>query len=165
MRERMVREQSDLMSTEPLAWGRSVWWLTSRRAPEVILHNYATLAAEFQVTLAHPLLDEGFLAALAREGGLLGLTSRTAAMEHLFGDVLPRELIHRQQKSRFNRAFMGRPTREFASGWDGSGVDSANVDATILRECWLSDEPPALSMTLLHVAWLASQGLTTMGEP
>jgi hypothetical protein len=53
----------------------------------------------------------------------------------------------------------GPGARAFASSWDGRGLDEALVDPVRLREEWLAPRPNARSITSLHQAWLASQGL------
>jgi asparagine synthetase B (glutamine-hydrolysing) len=144
------------MATEPLPWQRSVWWLHRRRYSAISLSNYKLLAAESGARLSMPLLEPRFLAAVASARGPLGYQSRTAAMRDLFGDVLPSRVIERSSKAYFNRAYVGVESREFAKGWDGSGVDATLVDAERLREEWLSAMPSAISTLLLQSAWLKS---------
>lgn len=143
--------------SEPLAWDRALWWVRRRRAVDVVLTNYAALGAEFDVSVGHPLLDAGFLAALGRAGGRWGYAGRTALMRILFSDVLPDEILRRSSKASFDRAYMGEPMRAFARDWDGCGVDPELVDPEALRAAWLSDRPSTLSGTLLQQAWLAAQ--------
>jgi asparagine synthase (glutamine-hydrolysing) len=57
----------------------------------------------------------------------------------------------------FGLAFWKRESREFAAGWDGSGVDQAVVDPERLREVWRLPSPLFGSATLLQRAWLAGQ--------
>jgi hypothetical protein len=150
-------------ASEPLSWDRSIWWVRHRRAVEAVVTNYEALGTEFGVRVGHPLLEEGFLAALARFGGRWGFAGRTALMRILFSDVLPDEVLRRSSKASFDRAYMGAPTREFARDWDGSGVDTALVEPEALRAAWLSDHPSTLSGTLLQQAWLATQGVSMGG--
>lgn len=148
---------------EPLRWDRATWWLRHRRAVHAVLGCYHALGAEHSVTVAHPLLDHDFLAALAAAGGRWGYAGRTALMRRLFADVLPDEILRRTSKASFDRAYMGEATREFARAWDGSGVDPDLVDPEALRRAWLSDEPSTLSGLLLQSAWLASRPATVTG--
>ena len=145
-------------AAEPLRWDRSLVWVSRRRAAVVCTHNYRLVALQHDCTMLEPLRDERFLSALASHGGWKGFPSRTAAMRFLAGDLLPEEILTRNTKAYFNRAYMGAPTREFAESWNGSGVDHDLVDAERLREEWLSPEPSATTGLLLQQAWLAQQG-------
>ncbi|PZF85491.1 asparagine synthase-related protein [Jiangella anatolica] len=150
-------------AAEPLAWGRSIWWVRHRRAVDAVLTNYAALGAEHDVRVGHPLLDERFLAALAGFGGRWGFAGRTDLMRVLFADLLPEAVLSRASKASFDRAYLGEPTREFARTWDGSGVDTTLVDPDVLRSAWLSDRPSTLSGTLLQQAWLSAQPVAAGG--
>lgn len=142
-------------AAEPLSWDVSIWWSIHRRAVRAVVANYAAMGADHDVHVYHPLMDEGFLAALARAGGRWGYAGRTDLMRRLFADVLPDEILRRSTKASFDRAYMGRSTREFAVGWDGSGVDPELVDPDELRRVWCADQPTTFSAVALHAAWLA----------
>jgi asparagine synthase (glutamine-hydrolysing) len=116
------------------------------------------LAEESDATVVHPLVDPGFLAALAKAGGRIGFGSRTAAMHAVFGGepLLPDALLSRERKAVFHLAYTRRPTREFAKRFDGTGLDSDLVDAERLRAEWLSPVPNFASALALQAAWLAS---------
>jgi asparagine synthase (glutamine-hydrolysing) len=157
--ERHVRLAAADASAEPLTYGAATRSITRRRSFATISHNHAVAAAEYGVRALDPLLDDRFVAALARAGGPLGFTGRTATMQALFSDVLPQAVLGRTTKASFNRAHAGDATREFARTWDGSGVDEDLVDVDRLRDVWLSDEPTMATGVLLHSAWLASEGL------
>jgi hypothetical protein len=156
--ERHIHLVAEDLTSEPLLWDRSILWLARRRGAAVVAHNYRLVAAEHGVSVVDPLLDPRFLAALAQLGGHLGFAGRTQAVRTLFGDVLPTSVVERGTKASFNRAFLGRSTREFAQEWDGSGVDGRLVDAARLREEWLSERPSAISSVLLQAAWLHTTG-------
>ena len=144
------------LASEPISTAGSLEWLLTRRAAAMASHNYAALAAEYGLTLHEPLLDPGFVRALAGVAGRWGFASRTDAMRTLFADVLPDEILARRSKAYFNRAFMGEETRAFAGSWDGTGLDPELVDVEVLRDEWLSDYPSAISTPLLQAAWLNS---------
>mgnify|MGYP001225202379 CR=1 FL=1 len=144
-------------AAEPLRYDESTWFLTRRRSFAVGVSNHAARAAEYGIITHDPLLDRGFIAALARSGQRWGFRSRTAAMQALFTDVLPKEVLSRPTKARFNQAHTGSATRDFARTWDGSGVDPELVDVARLRDVWLSDEPTMGTGMLLHSAWLATE--------
>ena len=143
--------------SEPLRWDEAVWWVRHRRVARVLDHNHRLVAREHDLTASDPLLDEGFVAALARWGGRWGGATRTDTMAELFGHLLPPALVQRRQKAAFNGAFFNEHTRAFAREWDGSGVDAELVDVDELRRLWLSDVPPGPTSMLLQAAWLATQ--------
>jgi asparagine synthase (glutamine-hydrolysing) len=170
LRPAAAREHHRLLASDeaaqPLRWDVATWWLKHRRAVGVALRDYAAIAAEQDVRLGHPFLDDAFLAALARAGGRWGYAGRTALMRTLFADVLPDELLRRSGKASFDRAYMGAATREFARSWDGAGVNPALVDPDVLRAAWTSDTPSTLNGLLLQSAWLASRSSTvTVARP
>ena len=146
-------------AAEPLHAGAATRSVARQQSFATISHNHAAAAAEYRIRAFDPLLDERFVAALARAGGATGFPGRTATMQALFSDVLPREVLFRTSKAAFNRAHAGAATREFARTWDGSGVDEELVDVERLRAVWLSDQPTMAAGVLLHQAWLASAGL------
>ena len=141
---------------EPLRYDAATWLIATRRSFATIAHNHAAVADEYEIKASDPLLDAGFIAALARTGGAWGYSSRTSTMNALFADVLPLAVINRSTKAWFNQAYAGEATREFARSWDGVGVDHDLVDAEKLRAVWLSDEPTMAAGMLLHSAWLAT---------
>jgi asparagine synthase (glutamine-hydrolysing) len=110
-------------------------------------------------TVLAPLLEPGFVGALARAGGRCGWGTRTATMNALAGDLLPAEVIRRSGKARFNRAFFGAESRAFAAAWTGRGLDEALVDPEALRREWLSEVPDFRTALLLQSAWLADREL------
>ena len=143
---------------EPLFHAAATWHISRLRSFALIRHNHTAMAAEYGLRASDPLLDAGFLAALAGAGPRLGFTSRTSAMGELFSDVLPTPVLTRTSKAAFNQANSGSSTREFAATWDGSGVDPELVDVDRLRELWLNDDQTMITGLLLHSAWLATHG-------
>ena len=144
-------------AAEPLSYAGGLRWVRRRRAGRVFLRTYGQVAAEHDVVLAHPLLDDGFLRSLGRRFPW-GFTDRTAGMRAVFGPLLPDAVCARSSKASFNRAYLGSATREFAARWDGEGVDPELVDVDALRAAWLSGYPPGPTSLLLQQAWLASVG-------
>jgi hypothetical protein len=114
----------------------------------------ALLARDEDVHLAHPFLDDRFAASLAALPRRRRHRTRADAMRNLLGALLPDELLGRDTKSSFDGAFWGEPARAFAERWDGSGVDTALVDAGALRTEWLSEAPDPRSFTLAQAVWL-----------
>jgi asparagine synthetase B (glutamine-hydrolysing) len=152
------------LASEPMTTAASLRWLLTRRSAVVMARNHAAVAREHGVEITDPLLSPDFVYALAREAGTWGFASRSSAMRYLFADVLPEAVISRRSKAYFNRAFLGADAQDFAVGWNGSGVDHDLVDSERLRAEWLSDFPSAISMMLLHSAWLGSSTHTGSQE-
>ncbi|HKH18661.1 MAG TPA: asparagine synthase-related protein [Solirubrobacteraceae bacterium] len=143
---------------EPLGLRRRVRRVRAMRYLDVGTGALRLLAADAGCAVAHPLLAPRLWSAIADVAPLQGFRSRSAAMDALFGDLLPQELLARTGKAGFNDVFMREPARAFARGWDGSGVPAELVDAAALRRHWADAAPLAQSFTLLQAAWLASSG-------
>lgn len=143
-------------AVEPLRYDAGTWYITRRRFFAAASRNYAAGAAEFGLRSFDPLLDHGFIAALAHAGGRWGFTGRSDTMRALFSDVLPPPVLSRNSKASFNQAHTGAATHAFARDWDGVGVDPDLVDVAALRAVWLSEQPTMATGLLLHQAWLAS---------
>jgi asparagine synthase (glutamine-hydrolysing) len=150
----------DRAASEPRRWDRRLEWHASARALHLAITNLALIASTHGVEVVHPLLDPNFLSAMAVEGGAVGYGDRTAAMAHLFSDLLPKKTIERPSKAEFGRAAWRENAREFAKTWDGSGVDPSMVDPELLRLAWSAENPVLHSWTLLHSVWLAAQEKT-----
>ena len=142
---------------QPRSWSRWVDWFARRRSLCASQWSLSLLAADADTVLVHPLLDPGFLAALARTGGRLGLGDRTAAMRGLFDELLPDAVLSRATKAEYGEALWGRGARQFAARWSGFGVDAELVDPAVLKQEWLSPRPHEDSAMLMHAAWLAEQ--------
>lgn len=145
-------------ASEPLDWRTAVRQHPWTRPVALGIGTMDRVAAEAGVTRRHPFLEAGFLAALCRAGGPIGFTDRTAALQQLFGDLLPAPVLARTTKCRFNRAVFGPRSRAFAERWSGAGIDPELVDADALRRVWSAPEPHALSFALLQSCWLATEG-------
>jgi asparagine synthase len=145
-------------AAEPRRWDRRVAFYAAGRSLRVSRHSLDVLGVAYGVRVCHPMLDPGFLAAVARHGGAGGYGNRTAAMRAIFDGILPDRLNARRGKGEFGRALWRGRARAFAAQWDGAGVDHSLVDPGRLRDAWAAENPPFGSMTLLHCAWLATQG-------
>jgi asparagine synthase (glutamine-hydrolysing) len=122
-----------------------------------MLSTLELLGGDADAAVVHPLIDAGFLAALARAGGPFGFGGRTAAMHAVFSrDLLPEALLSRERKALFDLAYLRQPTRELARSFDGAGLDPELVDSDRLRAEWLSPVPSFASALALQAAWLAS---------
>jgi asparagine synthase (glutamine-hydrolysing) len=154
--EAVLAERSAATARESLSLRRSVrqalWPLRSRVIGQ---RSMNLLARDRDVHYVAPFAQPEVVASLIRERGWRMFASRTAAMDALFGDLLPGELAARSTKAWFDTAFFHRHARAFAGGWDGSGVDPAYVDVEELRRGWIHDpEPDARTYSLLQQAWL-----------
>lgn len=159
-RRRLARDLADT----PLRYDEATWHIRRSRGWETYAHNHRLVAAESGITAHDPLLDEGFLAALAHEGGAMGFSGRTATMRVLFADLLPTAVIARATKASFDAPYTGASMREFARGWDGAGVDRELVEPEAIRRAWLADEPGMSSSLLLQHAWMHANGVPLEGD-
>jgi len=146
-------------ATEPRAWSARVRAIGHARAYRASRSSAELLGRDCGVRVGAPLLDQAVLESIARAGGRTGWGDRTQTMRSLFAHVLPSALIERRGKATFGPTFHGSESRAFAQRWDGrSGIDPDLVDAEVLRQAWLADEPPFTTAMLLQSAWLASEG-------
>ncbi len=144
-------------AAEPVRWDGWVEWLASLRGLALEVSTIDVLARDCGATVANPLLDRRFLAALARQGGRAGCGDRTAIMQSLFSDLLPSEVVARSTKAQFGHCLWRGASQRFAASWNGRGTDPALVDAGRLRAEWAKPFPAPSSMPLLQQAWLAGQ--------
>ena len=145
-------------SSEPLGWRGRYRWIRGFHYLEVGLKSLGLLAHDHDVVPVHAFARPEFLAALAELPRESRFDSRDAAMEALFGDLLPRELHTRSTKARFDGAFWTEHSRSLVTRWQGEGVDSELVDLEVLRDEWTSSAPDARSFPLLQAVWLALEG-------
>jgi asparagine synthase (glutamine-hydrolysing) len=148
-RRRVLEARSD-----PVRFDRVVREAVAGRGLQLTVDTVGAIAREAGAEAAAPLLDLHFVAALCRAGGRRGFGGRSAAMRAIAGGRLPDELLTRSSKAVFNAVFFGEPTRAFAAGWSGGGVDPEIVEAGALRAEWLSETPDFRSALLLQSAWL-----------
>ena len=117
----------------------------------------SALTREVDVDLVEPFFEPLFLRALLAETPEAGFANRNAAMEHFFGELLPRTVMERTTKAVFTESFWGVDSRAFARDWDGSGLDPALIHVERLRDEWLRRKPDMRSATAIQAAWLASR--------
>lgn len=142
---------------EPVSWGTAIRHVASRRDVILPFRAMQRLARADGHRVEAPLLDPGFVGALARAGGRGGWGGRTATMNALARDLLPADVVGRTSKAYFNRVFFGEESRAFAAEWSGQGLDETLVDADALRGEWLSEIPDFRTALLLQSAWLADR--------
>jgi asparagine synthetase B (glutamine-hydrolysing) len=150
-------------ATEPLGWAAHIDWVRRLRYLRVGLGSLRLLASDCDVEISHPFLDRGFANALAALAPRERLSSRTAAMHALFGELLPKEILERSSKTGFDEVFWGRPSRAFAACWNGKGVDEQLVDAEALAVEWASPEPDPRSFLLAQAVWLGQEQRSSNG--
>jgi asparagine synthase len=138
-------------------WRENVEWTLDSRYLEVATAIFDALARDQDVLLVEPLRSAPFVRAVAAAAPRSGFPSRTAAMQALFGDVLPRDALSRATKATFTNVPWGPAARAFAASWTGQGVDPELVDVEAARRVWLSERPDFRSLTPLQSAWLATR--------
>jgi len=153
----IARTWADEQVRQPRRWRDVVDWVRRLRYIEVGTGSLATLAADDDVRIVHPFLDPTFVAAIAAAPRSRRFETRTQAMTHLFGDLLPADLLARRTKASFDGAFWNEPSRTFVSGWDGSGLDHEVVDVDALRAEWSTDSPDPRTYTLAQALWLRTR--------
>ena len=157
VRDDFLARSGLLWADEPLGWAESVAWVASRRHVRLAVANMAGLAADHDVVLRAPFLDQSFVAALGAVFPRLGPASRGAAMQVLFAGVLPEAVLTRTSKAVFTLPAWGPRTREFVAGWDGQGLDRGLVDVDALARHWAGDRPSAMTFAMVQAAWLATR--------
>ena len=142
---------------EPVMWRAAVRDAAACRGVVLPSMAWERLAQSGGQKILVPLLDPGFVGALARAGGRWGWGTRTATMNALARDLLPAGVVGRETKAYFNRVFFAEESRSFAAAWSGRGLDETLVDPERLRREWLSDVPDIRTALLLQSAWLADR--------
>ena len=74
---------------EPAWWRNRIRWRLRRRDLAACRESLELLAADAGVRAIAPILDPGFVAALARAGGRSGYGDRTVTMRAVFGGLVP----------------------------------------------------------------------------
>ncbi|NHC15334.1 asparagine synthase-related protein [Motilibacter deserti] len=164
-REDYYRRLTEDRVAEPFRWSDSVRRAPARRAVLRYIANVNKVAGAMDVECHYPFLDRAFVEAWARECGTWGFASRRESTDKLFGDVLHPEVVSRVGKARFNEVAVDELSRDFARSWSGAGADPELVDAEVLRKIWIEPNAHAASMSMLHAAWLAENGLPQVPAP
>jgi hypothetical protein len=141
---------------EPRRLDRRIAWHTGRRDLWLTCSSLTGLAAEHDVTLVNPLLDDGFLASLTRLAGRRRCPSRIGLLAEIAAGSLPDVVTAPRPKARFLEVFLRAPTREFVSAWDGTGADEELVDPAALRALWSRWPIPGGTAALVQHLWLTT---------
>jgi asparagine synthase (glutamine-hydrolysing) len=151
-------------ATIPLGWEAKLRrWIWPGRYFRVCVESFAALGSYHDVEVVHPFVEGRVLDALGTVGGFAGLGDRTGLMRHVFGDLLPDELIERRTKASFTDPLWTGTAKAFAQEWSGKGVDETLVDPEALRRHWLGEPRNLVSTPLLQAAWLHDHGRTAAG--
>ncbi|HUA02602.1 MAG TPA: asparagine synthase-related protein [Solirubrobacteraceae bacterium] len=157
-RKRVTKLLAAEEAAEPRGLAERLLWWRGVRYLQVAVRSLDLIAGDTSTRVVHPLLSPPFWTAVGTVAPTAGFASRTDGVRSLFGDLLPPAIIDRTSKANFGAIFWTDHAREFARGWDGSGVPEEWVDARELGRHWSSDRPCLPSSTLLQAAWLASAG-------
>lgn len=114
------------------------------------------IAAPSDVRVMNPLLDAGFLAALANVAVRHQGASRAELLHLIAGEAFPDAATELRPKAHFLEVFLRTPTREFVQSWDGRGADESVVDVAALRRLWSQWPIPGATAGLVQQLWLAS---------
>jgi hypothetical protein len=150
----------------PFRWGERLRHEWRARYMQLTALRVERTARHIGAAVRHPFMDAGFVFALARQAGTTGFAGRTEAMDFLFGDELPPDLVGRPSKASFDEVLWNRHTREFVSGLDPAELDGALaaleldsvVDARALAAHWSGPRPLANSFLVLQACWGALRG-------
>jgi asparagine synthase (glutamine-hydrolysing) len=160
--ERAQRASDDALAQirarAPWSWPAWLDWRLRRRGLVLARAHFALLARAGGAHIDHPLLHPGFVGALARHGGRLGMGDRARLASAIAGDALPPAVTARQSKATFDGAFWSEHSRRFIEAWDGRGVDPDLVRVDLLDLRWRSSPAGAGTAMLLQEAWLSAQG-------
>jgi asparagine synthetase B (glutamine-hydrolysing) len=144
-------------AVEPVGWVAHLAWVRRLRYLQVGQTSLRVLAADDDVSVVHPFLDAGFSDALAQLPARERFGTRGDAMRMFFGDALPADVLARPSKTVFDEVFWSGPSRRFAAGWNGQGVDHDIVDREALASEWAEPQPNPRSFLLLQAAWLTQE--------
>ena len=153
-----IRELAAVSAREPHSLRSRVPWYRALRYMRVSVSSLDAPARAGDVRVVHPLADRALWRAVEVAAAPHGFQDRTAGMRRAFGDLLPPELVAREDKATFDEAFFTDRARAFADAWTGGGVPAGLVDVELLRRHWRSGSPRAQSFSLHQAAWLASSG-------
>jgi asparagine synthase (glutamine-hydrolysing) len=155
-REAVDRALNDSTELEPLAWRAYLAWMFARRAWFLARDTLAMVGERSACRIVHPLAEPALLGALSEAWSWRGPVDRTEVMQAVVGDLLPWEVVARDDKAVLASVFIGSRSQAFVEQWDGSGVDAEWVDPDVLRQVWARRYPYVGSFNLLHQAWLAT---------
>jgi asparagine synthase (glutamine-hydrolysing) len=146
------------LAAEPAGFGARMRWWPGRRGVVAAQRSLGLMADAAGTRMSYPLLEPGFLAAVAARYGRLGPGARTVAWRDTFGDLLPAPVVERQSKAPFIDVFWTEASAVCAREWDGSGADGRLVDVDGLRTLWGTPGEGWRAALLMQALWLAREG-------
>lgn len=159
-----VRRSKLQLASEPASWAPHVQWQLRRRDIALGTAALSRLAADAGARALSPLLDPGFVAAVARAGGRLGFGDRVRTTNALFGGVLPPSVLERRRKAMFGEVFWSAPTLELIRSWGGEGIDDSVVDLGHLHAIWNRGAVDHRTALLVHQVWCTRHSIETDDE-
>jgi asparagine synthetase B (glutamine-hydrolysing) len=147
----------DAIDRSAATWKESLRAGLTSRYHQLVRAAMDAFAAVEGVRLVEPFYHPEVVMAVAHGAPAEGYQGRGMALEGLFSDLLPRDVLFRSTKARFNDVIFGPSARAFAASWNGAGLDERVVDIGRLRAEWAKPEPNVRSISCLHQAWYASQ--------
>ena len=154
----VIRDLRQDIRTKPSGIDHRIAWHAERRALLLANSGLNVISADNDVRLVHPLLDRGFLAAVARDAGGSTSLTRSELLGGIARGTLPETATMARPKAHFLQVFLRGQTREFTRSWDGLGADEAVVNAAALRRIWSRCPIPGGTAGLVQQLWLAHQG-------
>ncbi len=142
---------------EPTSITERIFWQSRQRRLLLARASLDTIAAPSDVRVINPLLDPGFLAALANVAVRHQGASRARLLHLIAGEAFPSAATEQRPKAHFLEVFLRTPTREFVQSWDGRGADESIVDAATLRRLWSQWPIPSATAGLVQQLWLSSK--------
>jgi asparagine synthetase B (glutamine-hydrolysing) len=135
-------------------WREELRRYLASRYLEVVQRTLRTFAADAGTRLVEPFYDLRLARAVAAIAPPGGFGDRGDALEALFSDLLPRDVLRRSTKATFTGALWGPRAGAFAAAWDGTGLDTTLVDPVALRRAWAAETPDGRTATMLQHLWL-----------
>jgi hypothetical protein len=150
----------------PFRWDEMLRQEWRSRYMQLTTQRIEAVGRHIGATVRHPFAEAGFISALARQAGATGFAGRTEAMDFLFADALPPELISRPTKASFDDVLWNRHTRTFVAGLEETRLRHALttlklesiVDVRALAAHWSAPSPLANSFLLLQACWRTMHG-------
>ncbi|HWB67310.1 MAG TPA: asparagine synthase-related protein [Mycobacteriales bacterium] len=153
-----ARSLAELATFPRHRYDRQTAWHVRRRNVTVAVETMELLAADAGAQIGHPLISPVFVGALIRAGAGIRDTDRNRTVRRFFADVLPAELVARQDKAVFSEVIFRGVSRDLRNTFDPGAIDENLVDVTALRDVWRSEPPPYQTALLMQHAWLAADG-------
>jgi len=163
-RAQLARDWAADEASEPARLRPRIEWLHGQRWLEAGTHSMELVARDAGAAIAHPLLSPEFGAALVAAAPRHGFDDRGLAMESVFGDELPRDLLSRTTKARFEGAFWSATGKALAESCEAGAFDPSVVDMRALRAAWAGEQPDAHTFLLLQALWVARERSTKNGH-